>query len=439
MKRSEYMSKLSEALEIFGEDVKLEIMEDYEEHYEIGLQNGKSEEQISEELGEIEELVKELKKSEITEKRPDKTVTLEKMNGEIVGNQTSFVTLEKGQGEQSFKNLNEFKGNQTNDDQPRKIEVRSKFAHVEVTRSMDDQIRLEWVNYQTSRAKDYYEFRSWMEGGIIYGELCKKNSAVLFVPMFGGDVQIKVQVPNGFPELEVQSLSGDTVMHDVSFQSVELRSASGNIEVDHSNTNQMALDTKSGKVICKQSQAANLNVDTKSGNTTFFQIQSSTIHVHSLSGDVRGDHLTGDCNVSTASGDITIASATGRQNDFYSVSGEIEIEHLQGESIKLQSKSGDIEAEICVKNCTASSISGDIEIKNAQEGCFTLSSVSGDVELTCNNIAGYVADVHTVSGKTECRFRDIHNQKLKNGVYTYGAGSSKIKAKTTSGDIEIRA
>ena len=56
MNKQEYMKKLQERLENFGKELQEEIMEDYRQHFAEGENEGKSEEEIIEELGNIEEM-----------------------------------------------------------------------------------------------------------------------------------------------------------------------------------------------------------------------------------------------------------------------------------------------------------------------------------------------------------------------------------------------
>ncbi|MCR5322228.1 MAG: DUF4097 family beta strand repeat-containing protein [Lachnospiraceae bacterium] len=60
MSRQEYMNKLIDALSAFDEDIREEIINDYEDHFVNGLKSGKSEEEIAKELGSIDELVSDL-------------------------------------------------------------------------------------------------------------------------------------------------------------------------------------------------------------------------------------------------------------------------------------------------------------------------------------------------------------------------------------------
>ncbi len=72
MNKTEYLSALKKALKDTDESVMEEIVLDYEEHFQVGMENGKSEEQICEELGSIEDLVKEIKEVYNTDNKEDK-------------------------------------------------------------------------------------------------------------------------------------------------------------------------------------------------------------------------------------------------------------------------------------------------------------------------------------------------------------------------------
>ena len=61
MSKEEYINNLKVALQGFEEDLVQEIVTDYEERFIVGVENGKTEEQIITELGSVEQLVMELK------------------------------------------------------------------------------------------------------------------------------------------------------------------------------------------------------------------------------------------------------------------------------------------------------------------------------------------------------------------------------------------
>lgn len=61
MNKQEYMEDLKRRLCIFRRSLSGEIMEDYEEHFRVGMSRGKSEELICDELGDVTEMIEEIK------------------------------------------------------------------------------------------------------------------------------------------------------------------------------------------------------------------------------------------------------------------------------------------------------------------------------------------------------------------------------------------
>ncbi|WFR59030.1 DUF4097 family beta strand repeat-containing protein [Anaerocolumna sp. AGMB13025] len=72
MNKTEYLNALKTALKDTDKSVIEEIVSDYEEHFQIGMENGKSEEQICEDLGAIEDLVEEIKEVYHTDQKENK-------------------------------------------------------------------------------------------------------------------------------------------------------------------------------------------------------------------------------------------------------------------------------------------------------------------------------------------------------------------------------
>jgi len=60
MNREQFMSRLDKSLGGLKYDVRHEILRDFEEHFEIGAEQGKSEEEIAQSLGSPHQIAKEL-------------------------------------------------------------------------------------------------------------------------------------------------------------------------------------------------------------------------------------------------------------------------------------------------------------------------------------------------------------------------------------------
>lgn len=61
MNKEEYLKKLAKGMKKFPKEEREDIISDYEEHFRIGVENGREEDEISEALGHPETVVKQIK------------------------------------------------------------------------------------------------------------------------------------------------------------------------------------------------------------------------------------------------------------------------------------------------------------------------------------------------------------------------------------------
>lgn len=88
MRKEEFLKKLGKALGDISEKERSEILYDYEEHFSIGMENGKTEEQICSELGDPVEIANNYLSDRINEKTEYKSKE-EKINDK---NLSGFVS-----------------------------------------------------------------------------------------------------------------------------------------------------------------------------------------------------------------------------------------------------------------------------------------------------------------------------------------------------------
>jgi len=72
MNKEEYLKKLDKLLKKLPEEDREDLILDYEEHFGIGLENGRTEEEISEALGDPENVAKQIKADYMVKKAEDK-------------------------------------------------------------------------------------------------------------------------------------------------------------------------------------------------------------------------------------------------------------------------------------------------------------------------------------------------------------------------------
>lgn len=72
MNKDEYLEKLKELLKDMPKDERKDILLDYEEHFMVGLEKGRTEEEISMALGNPETVAKQIKVEQMIKKAEDK-------------------------------------------------------------------------------------------------------------------------------------------------------------------------------------------------------------------------------------------------------------------------------------------------------------------------------------------------------------------------------
>jgi DUF4097 and DUF4098 domain-containing protein YvlB len=156
---------------------------------------------------------------------------------------------------------------------------------------------------------------------------------------------------------------------------------------------------------------------------------SSTVTVSG----VNANHV----GIETISGDTSLSSVRGNTLELETVSGGLQIEFSEFARVDTESVSGGIRAEGTFHSVSLSTVSGSVEIT---PGGFVekidTESVSGSVTVTLPpDIAGFTADIDSVSGGLTC---DFFAKAFKNGAI-YGDGSATLEFESVSGSVIIRS
>ena len=455
MTKNEYMEKLKETLVGFEIDLAKEILEDYEEHFEMGLKKGKTEEQICDELGDINEIAKELK-------------GLEKQNvssnSETEGN-TAINT--------------EWKQEKTEEVIMKDIIVDALFADVIVIPSGSNQITLNYVNFGDQKQQMMFEFQSWQEGDKIFAKVIKKETNFGFFNYIKTPrMKIEIKIPDYFPNLHLSSTSGDMRLTGAKSNEVIVNTMSGDIDVQNYHVRYMELKSLSGDVTIQNSEGETVRCNSTSGDLRLTEVNYKDFSLETTSGDVQLNRVEGQSIISKSkSGDLSFRDSKINKVDSTTLSGDVTIINIMSDSFHMQSMSGDVRAEDSsisnfslkstsgdvytsrikssiintssksgdvrgaaeAKEWRASSVSGEVSLTAECDAFIKVSSVSGDVNLQLQNQGnGYEADICTVSGTRRLNFEGSNSNLYRNGSYVFGNGGCKIEANTTSGDINIR-
>lgn len=340
MKKNEYMRLLKEKLNQFDETLQREILEDYRRHFAEGELAGRTEEEIIQELGDIDEMILELK-DEINEKHP------------IV--------------ERKEINSGEFHG----------IKMNVEVGDIQMLPSQDNQLH---IHTSGNLNLEYYDLNQREEEGIFIFELKKKGFFKIFLKQW---IKIKVELPLDYEKVEVKVASGDIELKDIQADELICTSASGDINFSGSMLKNVQMKTGSGSFELIDSEMESLEVVCGSGDVDIEECSINEIEIKVGSGNV-------NCQANAEE----IKCKTG--------SGDVEIEAEQQCDVLVGTGSGDI--DIKMKECTGAEISivtvsGDAELTWKGEelslpkkfrkifesgGCrIGAKTASGDISIEC--------------------------------------------------------
>lgn len=384
MTKSEYLSALQDKLESFNRELQQEIMEDYEQHFAEGLAAGKTEEEIVEELGNIEDMIQELPEEDI------------KQEVQVWEN-----TDQKNNAYEGAYNA---------------IVIGGLLADVFLEKSDDGHIHVDYRNEGDSYMQQRYRFYQYEENGTFHvgvkdcggGEGRKK--IMLFgktllsydtVVHSGGKIELTVKIPVEMPVVEAEAVSGDVMVNKVKAGRLKLKTTSGDIKVSGVTNERLELQTRSGDVELLNAVGEKITLQTASGDIELSDLKAKTVFLQTASGDIDGDGIIGrELTAGTGSGDIELTA------------------DLEEYVIKTGSGGVVLQAD-----------------KDARK--VNILTGSGDVELDLTKAAE--AEVHAKTGSGDCIICHANGAKRQfSGNWTVGSGECKVTVQTGSGDAEIR-
>lgn len=408
MTKLEYLTALEQELRCFPADFAEDILKDYREHFRLGQENGKTEQQICEELGNVHEFAKELKEAEPDLAAAGIRLAPAVLPGSASGEQNKATGA--GAADNSCDDQNNVPGYDC-----RRVQANFTSADVIVRRSPDGLAHAYYRNRGSLDNKLNIRFDCHQEGDTLYLSLeenaFQKRSlfgfASFLVTISKCDISILIELPEKFQDVSIRTKSGDIRAEKISAQKFLAESFSGDIHTDSCEVEVMALKTKSGDMELRNCLADEFQGSLLSGDVSINSCRIGRLNLSSLSGDISGrDNAISQAEVSGTSGDLTICGSL-QKGDLYSVSGDISLylENKTPSELNIRNTSGDTNIRLAYAgglNARTSSTSGDMEIRyngqrqrasgipgrsltlnSGSEPAFvTVKSVSGDIRIS---------------------------------------------------------
>ena len=435
MNKTEYMNELKQKLKKFGDELQQEILDDYVQHFAEGEAAGKSDEEIMEELGNIEDMIQEL--GDAGETAP--ITGAEAVPGrESEEKETLMVRTDDGTAGKKFSN----------------IFLKTGSANIVLKKSEDEWIHAKCL-CEDGVSMDDIEFYQYGEGDTFYAEIRQKDEyerkfsfyktvvtvGKHFFPN-GSGVTLVVKVPEGEERLKFETKSGNVRGESIGLKILEGATGSGDISLNSFAGSETKLITASGDISLNSFASSETKLTTASGDINLNSFASSKIQVITASGDIRMSKCAVEVlEAGTASGDVVFEGGACDEMAVKASSGDVSCSCSKIRNVKIFLSSGDVDLNINAESCELSASSGDICVTMEQPPKRVKAhTCSGDISLELRNTENADVALRTRGGDISLRRGEEDIQVDDEGSYRhiFGSGDCEIKAETSQGDIDVQ-
>ena len=402
MTKQEYLNRLYSGLSGYSYEFRRDIIEAFEGHFDEGAAQGKSEEEVIDELGPVSDVIDNIRM----------------MNGDQGSTKTANDSMND-----MWKSFDQLAGT---------LKDTLKSVGGIVSEGVNTAVReIRDVQYTTGSANGVSGSFTDCNALLITMEMCSADIRLIagpelrysFAPssslfssripellthsdngtagliLRNGGGKLNITVPSGVKSIRMGALSGDVSIIGIKTDEVIIKASSGNIVLDNAAANEFTLQTSSGDLDADHTYFSSLRFQTKSG----------------------------DANLKYTNGNPFIKT----------VSGDIDIRYHESKQILAEAASGDIDIECTCSSISAATLSGDIDINtDAPVSMVSAESKSGDIICILHD-ENYTAEMSTVSGSIENRTGIPELRQSKRSLRV-GMGSGRVELYTKSGDIELR-
>lgn len=347
MTKEEYMQRLRNALQAYDKEFVDEILDNYKEHFDAGIRSGRTEEEICEELGAVENLVRDI----------------EEMLGDM-----DIRTHELDQ-------FSAVQPHQVQYDEISRIELALVSMDVEISPSSDGKFHAE---LESGEDLSKYLNETVSDGRYYASEITRnyKNDVsgrsllrMILGNMGGNQSQTLIlKIPSVPDSVKAKTVSGDVELSDLCCKALNLETVSGDVKLQNCKAQTSLLKTTSGDI----------NLEHNNGEEAVLQSASGDIQLHCV-------EIAKECSFSTASGDMSLNEVKTERAKMHSASGDLRLRNVEmTQECNISSTSGDINAELFSNNISVRTTSGDINVSIDTRGkkrCISGKTLSGSLRM----------------------------------------------------------
>ena len=356
MRKEEYFAELEKKLTGYDVEMQQEILEEFHAHFNEAVQNGKSEEEVLEDLGSPDELYENIR-SIYGDPSPRSSdafpFDIDQFSSALKGAFNTIgeiVSITVDSAVQSYR------------EQENASQMRTESSVVDCEGC--DTLRIRSWNcdldvYISRGEKLEYTFRP-------VNSLFTKKQASLNVEVmdrkvdFVGELgrgKLIVKVPETFRLLQMDLTSGDTEVIGLDLAEMDMRTTSGDLSLRSCEIGTLRVSVTSGDISCRDCRG-DVYLKATSGDVSMFTQEGETIMVSTTAGDIDVQAKADRISLSAASGDVQCdrpdedytVDITTRSGDVVNYTGEKMVRVEKGvyfisggrKRIRVQTASGDI-------------------------------------------------------------------------------------------------
>lgn len=444
MNRENYMEALINALQEFNQDIRDEIIADYEEHFIIGKMEGKSEERIAAELGNIADLVTELRNlSKENEERGLEVVPIKDWYNEKgckdednkEGKKEDGFSFDKEGFEKFFnKDFYENVGSKLGEAFT-KLGVATEIGIKKASVAAKEVAKVASSEYK--KASSELKNKMTAEETVTLITTLKKLETnfnmtdVCFKPSDSDEITYTVKMagtPNQLLNYKVVAEENeDSLVFSLRKNSTE------------SNFFQVMVEPIVSVCIDVPKNIEEIKVITISGDTSISDLENVSVNISTTSGEVSVQNVKGKSfSFKTSSGDLSLNNSEIDEVHFMSASGDLSMDGVNAKEMNYETSSGDLCIfKTCANSLKAKAASGDQDISKSMIKDIALKNISGDTSIKFDSIGGFDANVNTVSGDMCISFGKENHNGIKSGRYSFGNPEVFVQVDNVSGDCTI--
>lgn len=366
MKKDDYLNKLSQGLKQYDVAYVDEILQDYEEHFQDALANGKSEEDICASLGDPDELIAEIKAM------MDTSSPIEAPARPVLDMETSKISDSGQAGRNTDKDI--FHANFANDEQHtqnqqafgvlKKIHFFADSADVRLIPSSDGEFHIYTEDAEDMEYIEHFYNNDTYEGRVLRTSPQSSIALGIIHGILGSPVgEVIMEIPADMEDVRIESYSGDISADGIHSDILSLAALSGDCSIKHSKNNGLFISSKSGDVKLDQVDSGYCEIKTLSGDIRCKELSAQKLTVNTISGDVSSRRLNVQlAQIKTTSGEISLKLL--KNCDTYyatakTVSGHVKIrDGIRIDAMTFQTQPQDGKVKLALQT-----VSGEISVK----------------------------------------------------------------------------